>query len=215
MYDSSQSIRAQVNIFAKRLCFNYTGSKHRASECRSTNTCLTCKGKHHTSICENGSNILLTANTSLVTYPVLVIQVEGLKCRALIDTGAGNSYASSNLINKINKKPIRRETKRIETLMHSVVKKSEIYHFEIGDINQEFKIGIEINKLEKEVLLELPNPNYPEIQKSYNHLKDIIINDTDTKKDLPVHVILGTGDYRILRLKRGLELGNQENALPN
>ena len=159
--------------------------------------------------------MLLTTNTSLVTYPVLVIQVEGLKCRALIDTGAGSSYASSKLINKINKKPIRRETKRIETLMHSVVKKSEIYHFEIGDINQEFKIGIEINKLEKEVLLELPNPNYPEIQKSYNHLKDIIINDTDTKKDLPVHVILGTGDYRKLRLKRGLELGNQENALPN
>ena len=53
--------------------------------------------------------------------------------------------------------------------MYSVVKKSEIYHFEIGDINQEFKIAIEINKLEKEVLLELPNPNYPEIQKFYNH----------------------------------------------
>ena len=158
--------------------------------------------------------MLLTTNTSLVTYPVLVIEVEGVKCRALIDTGAGSSYASYKLISKINK-PICRETKRIETLMHSVVKKTEIYQFEIGDINQEFKIGIEINKLEKEVLLELPNPNYPEIQKSYNHLKDIIINDTDTKKDLPVHVILGTGDYRKLRLKRGLELGNQENALPN
>ena len=159
--------------------------------------------------------MLLTTNTSLVTYPVLVIQVEGLKCRALIDTGAGSSYASSKLINKINKKPIRRETKRIETQMHSVVKKAEIYQFKIGDINQEFKIGIEINKLEKEVLQELPNPNYPDIQKSYNHLKDIIINDTDTKNDLPVHVILGTGDYRKLRLKGGLELGNQENALPN
>ena len=110
--------------------------------------------------------MLLTTNTSLVTYPVLVIEVEGVKCRALIDTGAGSSYASSKLINKVNKKPIRKETKRIETLMDSVVKKSEIYHFEIGDINQEFKIGIEINKLEKEVLLELPTPNYPEMQKS-------------------------------------------------
>ena len=109
--------------------------------------------------------MLLTTNTSLVTYPVLVIEVEGVKCRALIDTGAGSSYASYKLISKINK-PICRETKRIETLMHSVVKKTEIYQFEIGDINQEFKIGIEINKLEKEVLLELPNPNYPEKQKS-------------------------------------------------
>ena len=106
----------------KRLCFNCTGSKHRASERRSTKTCLTCKEKHHTSICEKGSNMLLTTNTSLVTYPVLVIEIEGVRWRALIDTGAGSSYASSKLINKINKKPIRRETKRIETLMHSVVK---------------------------------------------------------------------------------------------
>ena len=67
--------------------------------------------------------------------------------------------------------------------MHAVVKKSEIYHFETGDINQEFKIGIEINKLDKKVLLQLPNPSYSELQKSYSRLKDIIINDTDAKKE--------------------------------
>ena len=111
----------------KRLCFNCTGSKHRASECRSTKTCLTCKEKHHTSVCEKGSNMLLTTNTSLVTYPVLVIEVEGIKYRALIDTGAGSSYASSKPMHNINKEPIRRETKRIETLMHSVVKKTKVY----------------------------------------------------------------------------------------
>ena len=127
--------------------------------------------------------MLLATNTSLVAYPILVIEIEGVKCRALIDTWAGSSYASSKLINKINKKPIRRESKRIETLMYSVVKKSEIYHFEIGDINQEFKIAIEINKLGKEVLLELPNPNYPEIQKFYNHLKDITIVTLAPKKN--------------------------------
>ena len=151
--------------------------------------------------------MLLSTNTSLLTYPVLVIEVEGVKCRVLIDTGARSSCASSKLINKINKKPICRETKRVETLMHSVVKKTEIYQFEIGDINQEFKIGIEINKLEKEVLLELPNPNYPEIQKSYNHLKDIIINVTDTKKELPVHVILGAGDYTKIKTQERARVG--------
>ena len=151
--------------------------------------------------------MLLATNTSLITYPVLVIEVEGLKRRALIDTGAGSSYVSSNLINKINKKPIRRESKRIETLMHSVVKKTEIYQLEIGYINQEFKIGIEINKSEKGVLLELPNPNYPEIQKSYNHLKDITINDSDTKKELPVHVILGAGDYTKIKTQERARVG--------
>ena len=88
--------------------------------------------------------MLLTTNASLITYPVLAIDVEGVKCRALIDTWTGSSYASSKLINKINK--ICRESKRIKTLMHSEVKK-EIYQLEIGDINQEFKIGFAINKL--------------------------------------------------------------------
>ena len=78
--------------------------------------------------------MILTTNASLVTHPVLVIEVEGTICRALIDTGAGSSYASSKLISKINKKPIRKESKRIKTLMQSVVKKTEIYQFEIGDI---------------------------------------------------------------------------------
>ena len=53
--------------------------------------------------------------------------------------------------------------------MHSVVKKTETYQFGIRDINQEFKIRIEIRKLEKDIVLELPNSNYPKIKNSYNH----------------------------------------------
>ena len=34
-----------------KLCFNCTGAKHRASDCRSTVTCQNCQEKHHTSIC--------------------------------------------------------------------------------------------------------------------------------------------------------------------
>ena len=37
----------------------------------------------------------------------------------LLTLGAGSSYASLNLINKIKKNPIRKECKRIETLLHS------------------------------------------------------------------------------------------------
>ena len=53
---------------------------------RSTKTCQFCNEKHHISICKKGSNMLLTTNTSHVTYPVVVIEVEGVKCRALIDS---------------------------------------------------------------------------------------------------------------------------------
>ena len=33
--------------------------------------------------------MLLTTNISHVTYPVVVIEVEGVKCRALVATGQG------------------------------------------------------------------------------------------------------------------------------
>ena len=31
-------------------------------------------------------------------YPVVVVEVEGIKCRVLLDTGAGSSYASAALL---------------------------------------------------------------------------------------------------------------------
>ena len=35
-------------------------------------------------------------------FPVVVVKVNGLKCRALIDSGAGGSYASARLIKMLN-----------------------------------------------------------------------------------------------------------------
>ena len=156
----------RLKLPEKKLCFTCTGSKHKASECRSTKTCQICNEKHHTCICKKGSNMLLTTNTIPVTYLVVAIEVEGVKCRALIDMGAGSSYVSSKLISRLNKKPIRKESKRIGTLMHSVVQKTAIYELKIKDANHEFTLKIESNKTEKEVLLDIPNPNYSEIQKT-------------------------------------------------
>ena len=87
--------------------------------------------------------MLLTTNTIHVTYPVVVIEVEGVNCTALIDTGAGSAYVSSKLISRLNKKPIRKESKRIQTLMHSVVQKTAIYKLQIRDTNREFTLKIE------------------------------------------------------------------------
>ena len=35
-----------------------------------------------------------------VVYPVVVVEVAGVKCRALRDCGAGSSYASAALLKK-------------------------------------------------------------------------------------------------------------------
>jgi hypothetical protein len=43
--------------------------------------------------------------------------------------------------------------------------------------------------------LTLDNPKYKEIIANYSHLEGVIMPDKDEKERLPMHLILGTGDY--------------------
>ena len=61
------------------------------------------------------------------------------------------------------------------------MKNRPVYLVEIKYINNKFSFETEISKLEKGVLLELPNPNYYEIQNNYQYLRDVTLNDYDTK----------------------------------
>ena len=125
----SETPERRLILSKKKLCFNCTGPKHRASDCRSNKTCANCKGKHHTSICEKTSNVLLTTNYNHATYPLVTIDIEGIKRCALIDTVARASYAL--LTDRINKKPIRKLYKRIETITGSSTKSIPAYSVEI------------------------------------------------------------------------------------
>ena len=49
--------------------------------------------------------------------------------------------------------------------MSTNTKKIKIYSVKIQDIKCEFGFETELNHLEKEVLLELPNPKYQELKK--------------------------------------------------
>ena len=193
---------SRLILSKKKLCVNCTGPNHRASDCRSNKTCTNCKGKHHTSICEKTSNVLLTANDKHVTYPLVIIDAEGIKCHALIDTGGGASYASSTLFDLINKRAIRKQYKRIKTILSSVTKSIPVYSVEIRDSDYRFKFQTKINKLWKSVFLELSNSELRNLQNSYQHLKDIKINDYDEKCELLVYVILGVNDYTRVKTKK-------------
>ena len=63
--------------------------------------------------------------------------------------------------------------------MGSSTKSITVYSVEIWDTDHEFKFQTEINKLEESVLLQLPNPEYQNLQNSYQHL--IKMNDDDKK----------------------------------
>ena len=88
----------------KHVCFNCTGSKHRAVDCRSRSLCQICQKRHHTSICDRLGDQLMTATSlgkSTVIYAVVVVEVQEVKCLALLDTDAGNSNASAALIDSL------------------------------------------------------------------------------------------------------------------
>ena len=85
-----------------------------------------------------------------------------IECRALLDTGSGNSYASSALLELIKRKPIRQDYKRIEMMMQSTTKVTDIYNVRISDINEQFNIVSEVSQVDREVLLTL-----------YSHLKGV------------------------------------------
>ena len=106
--------RTQRISGTKRLCFNCTGP-HKSSECKSTATCQHCGKRHHTSICSSPKEVktegVLTAHQTgnkEVVYPIILVEIDGIKTHALLDTGAGSSYASNKLISLLNKMPKKR-----------------------------------------------------------------------------------------------------------
>ena len=58
-----------------------------------------------------------------------------------------------------------------------------LYSVEINNINNEFSFKTEISMLEKSVLLQLLNLNYREKQHNDQHLRDIKLNDYDTRSE--------------------------------
>eukprot|EP00112_Aurelia_sp_Birch-Aquarium-sp1_P013324 Seg2820.4 transcript_id=Seg2820.4/GoldUCD/mRNA.D3Y31 product="hypothetical protein" protein_id=Seg2820.4/GoldUCD/D3Y31 len=183
-------------LSVKKLCFNCTGEKHRATECRSKVTCQRCSGKHHTSICDkDNQQIMVATGEGSVIYPVVVVKVNGVKCRALLDTGAESSYISATLAERIGKRPIRKETRRIDMMMHTTSKKVEIYHMQVASITNAFEMMATVTKVDKAVLLSLPNPQYGRLIEQHQHLKEVIMDDKDRKPELPIHMIVGASEY--------------------
>ena len=91
--------------------------------------------------------------------------------------------------------------------MSTNTRKIKIYSVKIQDINCEFSFETKLNHLEKEVLLELPNPKYWDLQNIYVYLKDQQINDHDPRSELPAHVILGISDYKKIKTQERLRVG--------
>ena len=168
----------------KKLCFNCTGTSHQAQECHSKYVCQCCGSRHHTSICDrlsgNSQMMLVTGNhEGSVIYPVVVVVVDGIKCRALLDTGAGRSYASAALVERLNKRPTHIEHKQIEMMLCSTSQKVQSYTVKVANVDGRFEMTTKVSKVDKGVLLTIPNPNYEELISKYPHLEGVVMDDND------------------------------------
>ena len=125
-------------------------------------------------------------------FPILVVCVNGMMTRALMDSGSGTSYISAHLVNMLNVKPSRYTSSRVEIMVAVKHVNLQMYEVEVSSLTEDYRTQVEFAKVDmKGPLLTVDNPNYREIVKKYSHLKGVEILDTDTKEKLPVHIVLG------------------------
>ena len=207
-YDERKKFLAE-----NRLCFNCACPKHRAAECASKTRCNLCSRRHHTSICPDQQpkrdSVLSSVDAEKVVYPVVVIKVGGIECRALLDSGSSSCYASAKLLDMLGQKPTEIKPKRVEMLMASTTARMEVFKTTVSSWSGDCQLEVNLTKVNRGELLSLENPQYQQLIKAYPHLKGMEMNDTDTKPLLPVHVILGAGVYARIKTDTRPRIGNQ------
>ena len=197
------------HLAKKQLCYNCTGTNHKAAQCRCTITCQVCNRRHHTSICDKPREQMPVATEKRsVIYPVVIVEVEGIKCRALLDTGAGSSYASAALLDRLHKRAVRKEFRRIEMMMQATSKEIEVHDLTIRNTAGDYTLNVEVTKVDRGVLLSLDNPKYERLTRHYSHLQGVEMEDNDKKAQLPVHLILGASEYTQIKTRTSPKIGN-------
>lgn len=76
---------------------------------------------------------------------MIVVDVDCIRCRALLaDTGAGSSYASVALLDRLGKRPVRKEFRRIEMMMQATDKEIEVRGAVIKNLSGDFHLRAEV-----------------------------------------------------------------------
>ena len=93
-------------------------------------------------------------------------------------------------------------------MMYSMSQKVEIYHLQVASVRSNFKMMAEVTKVNKSVLLSLPNPQYERVIQQHQHLKEVIMEDKDRKPELPIHMILGASEYAKIKTETKPKVGD-------
>ncbi len=86
-------------------------------------------------------------------------------------------------------------------MMATTRNKIEVHKINVKSLSGGFQLETEVTNVNRGVLLALDNTQYPTLINQYAHLRGITIDDTDTKPQLPVHLILGISEYTKIKTK--------------
>ena len=67
-------------------------------------------------------------------------------------------------------------------VIHSIVRKIDVFEFETQDLSGNFQFKPNIDRVERETLLSLPNQNNEEALKQHQNLQNMKMTDTDKEK---------------------------------
>ena len=99
--------------------------RHQPQECRSKNGC--------DRLPSNDQMMPVTDDhEGSVIYPVVAVVVDGIKCRALLDTGAGSSYASAALV------------EQIEVMLCSTIQKVRGNTVKVASVDRKFEMSTKV-----------------------------------------------------------------------
>ena len=88
------------------------------------------------------------------------------------------------MVDKLNKQPTHVECKQIEVTVCSTVQRVQSYKVKISSVDGKYKMTTQVNKVDKGVLLTVPNPKYEDLINNYHHLQELVMDDNDKKSEL-------------------------------
>ncbi|XP_065069773.1 uncharacterized protein LOC135694821 [Rhopilema esculentum] len=137
-------------------CFQCLRKGHPQRKCRDKRQCDKCKKTgHHTSICrgETTPNLHAAPNGAIAYQTVQAkINIPGydsVPCRMLLDTGSDKTYLVQKIADKLKGKPIRHETKVLDTIHGSRSHRCAVYNLEISNMEGEVQLITEAATLSK------------------------------------------------------------------
>ena len=91
--------------------------------------------------------------------------------------------------------------------MQATNREKEIHNVVIESLSGNFQLETEVTKVNRGMLLNLENLGYKDMVATYDHLKGETMDDTEVKKELPVHLILGTSEYAQIKTETTPKIG--------